>query len=134
MGDDHRRGAAVEPWRVARGDRAVLAKRRPQLREYVQRRIGSIRFVPIEDLRPLASVDFDSNDFRCETPCGLRSRESPLRSLGPAVLTLARDLVARDQILGVPARVLAREGVVEPVAQHAVVDLSVAHALAPAPA
>ena len=45
-----------------------------------------------------------------------------------------RDLVLRDEILGVPAGMLAGEGVVEPVVQHRVVDLGIAHAVAPAAA
>jgi hypothetical protein len=39
-----------------------------------------------------------------------------------------------DEILRVPARVLAGEGIVEAVAKHAVVDLCGAHAVAPAAA
>src|SRR5437762_4517586 len=52
----------------------------------------------------------------------------------PPVLVLARNLLASDQILGVPSRMLARESVVETIAQHAVVDFGITHPLSPAPA
>ena len=63
---------------------------------------------------------------------GLRGGEALLRSQGPAVLRLAGDLVFLDQILGMPAGMRVRERVVQAVAQHAVVELAVAHAVAPA--
>jgi len=50
------------------------------------------------------------------------------------ILRIARDLKFRHQILRHPAGVAIRKGVIEPVAQHRVEDLSIAHAIAPAPA
>ncbi len=64
----------------------------------------------------------------------LRRAEALLRARRKAVLRLARELRLHDEVLGVPAGVLARERVVEAVAQHAVVDLGGAHAIAPAAA
>ena len=64
----------------------------------------------------------------------LGRRKTLLRPFGPAVLVLAGNLAGFHQVLGVPARVLVGKGVVQAVAQHAVVDLRVTHAVAPAPA
>ena len=50
------------------------------------------------------------------------------------VLGFARDLIFLHQVLGVPARVFPGEGVVEPVAKHAVVKLAVAQPITPATA
>jgi hypothetical protein len=47
---------------------------------------------------------------------------------------VAADLKFADQILGVPARRVIRERVIEAVTQHTVVELAVAHAVAPAAA
>src|SRR5262245_50637424 len=57
--DDHRGSAAVEPRRIAGSDRAVLAKRGLELREHVERRLGTIRFVDRKDLRALSRLHFD---------------------------------------------------------------------------
>ena len=48
-----------------------------------------------------------NSDFFGETPRPLRLGEARLRPFGPPILVLSRDVVARDQVLGVPARVLA---------------------------
>src|SRR5207237_6454817 len=78
--------------------------------------------------------DFHADDFRHETARRLRRCEPLLRAFRPAILVFARDVEACNEILRVPPRMLAGERVIEAVAQHAVVDLSIAHALAPAPA
>src|SRR5207244_8437238 len=92
------------------------------------------RLVGSEGLRALAPLDFDSYDLRCEAARRLRRGEPFLRAFRPPVLVLARNVLAGDQIFGVPSRMLARESVVETIAQHAVVDFGITHPLSPAPA
>src|SRR5207245_2594947 len=67
-------------------------------------------------------------------PAFCAAAEALLRALGETVLHRAGELRLGDQILGVPAGMLAGEGVVEAVAQHAVVQLGGTHAVAPAAA
>jgi hypothetical protein len=50
------------------------------------------------------------------------------------ILCFAVDSKLADKVFGVPARWLIREGVVEPVTEHAVIELPVAQAIAPAAA
>ena len=114
----------LRPGRIARRDRAVLAERRLQLGERVDRGVRPIGLVLIEDLRAFATFDFDADDLCGEAACCLRGSETLLRALGPPILVVARDVVAAHQILGVPARVLTRKRVIEPVAQHAVENLA----------
>ena len=86
---------------------------------------GRLCLVLGEDLRALAALDLDRRRSRASNlPGRLRGGEALLRALapsGPAPRGVIWYLV--DQVLGVPARMLAREGVVQAVAQHAVVDL-----------
>ena len=84
-------------------------------------------------MRALAPLNLHADDLGGEAPRRLRRREALLRAFRPTILILARDLAAHHQVFGMPARVLARERVVQSVAQHAVVDLDIAHALTPAP-
>ena len=62
---------------------------------------------------------------------GLRRGKTLLRAQRPAILRLAGDLIFLDQVLGMPAGMHVGECVIEAVAQHAVVELAVAHAVAP---
>jgi hypothetical protein len=72
------------------------------------------------------------HDLRFEMTVGLRGGEALLRPQCPAVLCLAAELVFLDQVLGMPAGMRVRESVVQPVAQHAVIERAIAHAVAPA--
>ena len=87
----------------------------------------------VENLRPFTALQFDRRDFILELACRLCCRKALLRSLGPAVLRLARYLAGFDKVLGVPTGMFAGKGVVEAVTQHAVVHLRVAHPIAPSP-
>jgi hypothetical protein len=90
--------------------------------------------VGVKDGRPLTAGDLDGNDLALEPAGRLGRGEALLRAQCPTVLRVAADLKFADQILGVPARRLIRERVIEAVTQHAVVELAVAHAVAPAAA
>ena len=50
LGNDHRRGAAVEPGRIAGGDRAILAEGGAQLGEALERRLGAVVLVLLEQV------------------------------------------------------------------------------------
>ena len=131
--DDHGRRSAVEPGRIAGGDRAILAESRPQLGEALERGVRAVVLVLLEEARLVPLAQLDWHDLIGELAGDLRRRETLLRALRPAILLVARDMAGFDQILRVPARMLFGEGVVQSVAQHAVVDLRVAEAVAPAP-
>ena len=133
-GDDHRRRAAVEAGRIAGGDGAVLAEGGPQLGKAFDRGVRAVVLVLLEEPRLVPLAQLDRHDLVRELAGGLRRREALLRAFSPAVLLLARDLAGIHQILRMPAGMLVGEGVVEAVAQHAVVNLAVAQPIAPAPA
>src|SRR5213080_3304815 len=80
----------------------------------VSGRFASSRSKVSGPLSPLTSTPTIS----AEAARRLRRGEALLRTLRPAILVLARNPVANDQVFGVPARMLARERVVEPIAQH----------------
>ena len=128
------RSGIVQSGRVAGGDGAVRAERGLEPRQRFERRVGPVVLVLVEWRRSLLAGHFDRHDLRLEMTGRLRRGEALLRAQRPAVLRLARDLVFLDQVLGVPAGVRVGEGVVQAVAQHAVIELAVAHAVAPATA
>ena len=129
--DDHRRGAAVEAGRAAGGDGAVAAKGGLQLRQRLDRGVRTRSLVARELQRAFPPLHLDRDDLIGETAGGLRGGEALLRPRREAILIVARELRPRHEVLGVPAGMLAREGVVQPVGQHAVEDLRRAHAVAP---
>ena len=129
--EHHGRRRVVEARRIAGGDRAVWAKRGLQSRQRLDRGVGTIGFVLMEGRRPLFARNLHRRDLRLEMPSALRPREALLRAQSPLVLLLARDLIFLNQILSMPARMLAGEGVVEAVAKYAVVELSISEAIAP---
>ena len=94
LGHDHRRGAAVEPGRVAGRDGAVLAKGRVQLGERLERRLGPMRFVLGESSTPFLPRSSIATISSVELARGLRSGEALLRARRPAVLILAADCAA----------------------------------------
>ena len=81
--------------------------------------------------RTFSRGDFDSGDFSGEFAGRLRGRKPLLRPLCPTILLFAGDLVRAREILGVPSGVLTGERIVEAVHEHRIVDLPVAHAVAP---
>ena len=83
-GDDHRRRTAVEPGRVAGRDRAVLAKRRLQLGEHLQRRLRPIRLVGVEASADLFALDFDADDLRREAAALSARRRNAAASARPS--------------------------------------------------
>ena len=90
------------------------------------------RLVAAELFDALAALDLDGNDLRIELSRCLCRAETLLGTLCPSILGLACDLHPGDEILGVPSRMLTGEGVVQPIEQHAVIDLGVTHPVAPA--
>jgi hypothetical protein len=125
---------SVQPRRIAGDDGSVIAKSRTQLRQGVERRLGPRSFVAFEIFDALFALEFDRHNLFNEFAGLLGFEKTLLRSLGKAVLIPAGQLRVGDQILDVPSRMLAREGVLQPVAQHRVMDLGGAHAIAPATA
>ena len=103
-----------------------------KLGEAFHRGVGPVMLILVESLRPLAAFQFDRRDFILELARRLRCRKTRLRSFGPTILRLAGNLAGFDKVLGVPAGMFTGKGVVEAIAQHAVVHLSVAHPIAPA--
>jgi hypothetical protein len=85
-----------------------------------------------EQLDALATLDLDRSDLGVEFPFCLSCAESSLGTLRPPVLSLTRDLHAGHEIPGVPSRMLTGEGVVQSVEEHAVINLGMTHAIAPA--
>src|SRR5690606_38308356 len=94
----------VQARSVARSDGAVVAEGRLQLRERLERHIGAVVFVPLENDASLARRDFDRRDLRVELARRLRAAESCLCTQRPAILSLTRDLELRNQVFGHPAR------------------------------
>jgi hypothetical protein len=83
LSDDDRGRAAVEPRRIARSDRPVLANRRFQLGQHVQGGIRAIRFVGGEDPRAFLALDLDAHDLCRETLGFLCPGKALLRALRP---------------------------------------------------
>ena len=96
---------------------------------------GLRRLVDRERLGALPALDLDRDDLRRELACLLGRAEERCCERAAKRSCASRESCARvDEILGVPARMLAREGIVEAIAKHAVVDLRWPHAVAPAAA
>jgi hypothetical protein len=87
-----------------------------------------------EDGRTLAARNLNGDDLVLELAGHLCGGEALLRTQCPPILCFSADLEFAYEIFGVPARVLVRKRVIEAVAQHAVIELPVAHTVAPAAA
>ena len=98
--NQHCRGAVIDARGIAGRDRAAVAKRGRQLRQFLQRRIGARMFVAIEALRlALLRGQLDRNDFLCQ-PAGILRRLGPhLRTPGKGILILARNLEGLGDVL-----------------------------------
>src|SRR5258707_12149988 len=121
----------MEPGGFARRDGAVLAKGGTKLRQPLKRGVGTRRLIIAEDQCPFLSLDFHRDNLVLELARFLSLAETPLRALGETILRLPCQFCIGDEILRMPAGVLCREGVVETVAQHAVMDLGRTHPVAP---
>jgi hypothetical protein len=134
LGHQHRGRAAVQPRRVARGDRAVRAEGRTQSGERLHGRVRARLFIARELLRTFARGDIHRYQLGVEVAARLRVGKTLLRARGPTVLGFARDVELTDEVFRMPARMLAGKRVVQAVAQQAVVNLRVTHPIPPAPA
>src|SRR6516225_6820862 len=128
----HRRRGVVQSRGIAGGDGAVWTKCGFKPRQRLERRVGPIVLVLVELRRTLFARYLHRHDLCLEMPGGLRAGEGLLRAQRPTVLSVAGHLIFFDQVFGMPARMRIGKRVVQAVAQHAVVKLSVAHAIAPA--
>jgi hypothetical protein len=90
-------------------------------------------FVLFELARSLLSRYLDRYNLRLEVTGSLRAAEPLLRTQRPVVLCLAGKLEFLHEMFGVPAGISVGKGVVQVIAQHAVVELAVAQPVAPPP-
>src|SRR5271168_407582 len=111
--DDHRGRAAVEAGGVAGRYRSAFPEGRTELGEHFDRRVGPRCLVDGERLETLLAANLDCNDLVLELARLLGGAETLLRAFGEAVLCRTGELRTVDEILRVPARMLAREGIVE---------------------
>src|SRR5262249_22240211 len=95
-------------------------------------RVRSRRLIRGEQLDAILAPNFDRDDLVREPACLLGGAETLLRTFGEAVLRRAGELRLGDKIFRVPARMLARERIVEAVTKNAVMDFRGTHAVAPA--
>src|SRR5262249_23385851 len=117
---------------IAGRNRPVRPERWFECREHRHGGVGTGRLVAIEGLDALAPLDGHGSDLGHEFVLGLSGAETLLGTGSPPILCLAGDLASRHKIFGVPTGMLTREGIVEPVPEHAVVDLRIPHAITPA--
>src|SRR5712671_1788704 len=131
VGEHHGRSSIVQSGSITGSDGAVWTESWLEPRQHVDRGAGPVVLVLLE-LRGSLPRHLHRHNLRFEMAGGLRGCEPLLRLQCPAVLRLTANLVFLDQVLGMPAGMRVRESVVEPVAQHAVVQRVVAHTVAPA--
>jgi hypothetical protein len=129
--EHHGASGVVQSGRVAGGDGAVGAESRLEPRQCFDRRVGPVVLVHVELRCSLFAGHFNRNDLRLEMTVGLRGGKPLLRSQCPTVLRLASDLVFLHQIFRLPAGMRVGERIVQSVAQHAIIELAIAHAVAP---
>ena len=128
LGHQHgRRSAVVEARRVGGRHRAVLVECRAQLLHRIERGAGANIFVAVDDGVALAALDGDGDDLVLELARLLRGFGLVLRGDREFVLGVTRDLELAGDILGRVAHVVAVEGVPQPVLDHRVDELQVAH-------
>jgi hypothetical protein len=131
-GEHHGAAAVVDAGTVAGRVRALLGEDRRQLGERLQARLTPRRLVDLDHRVALLSLHGDSDDLLGQAAL-VGGRDGPLMGaqrpaihIGPGHLQLSRDL------RGLQGHVLAAEGVGEPVVDHRVDGLAVAHAIAKA--
>ena len=122
-----RRRAVVDARGVAGRHRAVLGEGGPQLGDGFVGRAGADVLVVGDDDVALAARDGHRDDLVLEPAGLLRRLGLVLRSDGEIVLLLAADLPLGGDVLGGGAHVITVEGVHQPVLDHGVDELHLAH-------
>src|SRR5262249_20425610 len=129
--DDDRSAAIVDARGVAGGDGASVGlEGRTQRLQLLRRRAGARVLVDLEPegLALLRTGDLDRHDLVLEVPA-LDGSDGPLLALGrELVLLLATDAVLRGDVLRRDAHVDQRDRAGEPVGDHRIEQLIVAHA------
>ena len=131
-GQHERAAAVVDAGRVARRVRALLAHQPRERRELLERRVPAGALVDLDDRVALAALDVTDTISSDRRPSSVAFSAQLVRAQRPAVeigaghLELVADLGRLDEHL------LARERVGEPVVDHRVEHLRVAHAVAEA--
>ena len=127
----HQRTATiVQAAGVAGGHGAVLAEGRAQPGHRLGRRIMADILVLRHHRVTLAALDGDWDDLVGETPRLLRGARLALGAEGKLVLLLAGDLVGLGDVLRRGAHVIAVEGIPQPIPDHGVDQVEIAHLLA----
>ena len=100
LGGDHQAGGAVvEGRRVAGGDGAALAERRPQPRQLLERGVGARALVGVDHDGLAALRRRDRHDLLGEAAGLLGGDRAPVAAQREVVLVLARDPVALGDVL-----------------------------------
>jgi hypothetical protein len=78
-------------------------------------------------------LDLYRDDLILESSNGQCLTQPLLKPQGPLVLILSGYLKLIGLILGMPSGVFVRKVMVQPIPEHAVIDLRIAHAITPFP-
>src|SRR6476646_7254139 len=119
--------AIIDPGCVGRGDGAVLAERRPQLADPIERGPVLGILVGVDDHVALAGLHRDRGDLILEFSRLLRRLGLVLRPDRKLVLLRPGDLPLARHVLGGVAHVVAVEGIPETVLDHGIDHLEIAH-------
>ena len=128
-GDDQGSSAVVHTGGIASGDcAALLAERRPEFGEGLQRGVAARVLVAIDRNSALAAGDLHRGDLAGEEAAVLRGLGAHLRAVGEGVLVGAGDLEVLGDVLrglghGVDAVLVLHQWVDEAPADRRVVDL-----------
>jgi hypothetical protein len=122
-----RRRTIIDPGGIARGDGAVLGEGGTEFRQYFDGGSGARILILVDDLIAFARLDRHPDDLVGETSRLLRGNSTLLRAGRELVLVVACDLIFLGDVLGGIAHVIAVEGIPQPVLDHGVDHLDVAH-------
>jgi hypothetical protein len=103
----------LSPGGVAGGDGAFLAEGRLQPGQGLRGGVTAVVLVAGERRRALAGDELHASDLGVEMAGLLCLGEAQLGAQRPGILVVSGDAEAGDQVLGMPTRVFAAEGVVE---------------------
>ena len=120
-------GAVVDAGGVGGGHRAVLVESRLQLGHGVDRGAVADVLVLVDNGVALLALDGDGDDLVLELAGLLRGLGLVLRGKRELVLVVTGDLELASDVLGGVAHVIAVEGIPQPVLDHGVDHLVVAH-------
>ncbi len=127
--EDQRRGAIRDRARVGRGHGAILAECRLQRRDLVEVGLEGL-LVDLDELLLLAGLDGERRDFPREPAFEICLLRSPKRVNCKIILRFAGKLIFLGALLGeAPHQPAFVVGVLEPVVEHVVDHLGVAHAI-----